>query len=378
MKKALKFLIPVLGNTAMIFADGNGDCPKDCPAPKKECKTVCKEKCEPCPTKKICKTTCVTVRPRPPCECVSRAYDCGVDFFVTADFTYWKAKEDGLEFASTEPSAASAAPAQGRVYHTHANYKPGFKVGAGMDFGEWGWDFYANYTWFRTNANHSHSTTSAASSTGLALNDSFWFANAPGNGTTNATYTAASSSWNLRMNVLDACLGRKIYFGKHLMVRPSAGFKGVWNKQNLNNSYSSATASVTTANQLKNNGVGVRAGVDTSFHFTRGFSFFGNMALTALWQRFRTTRQDTNVLAATSAVNIRDRYTTVTPILEMMVGLTWETWWSGDNYHFAVRAGWEEQVWFDQNRFIRLPGAARMGNSDLSLQGLTLGVMFEF
>ena len=58
--------------------------------------------------------------------------------------------------------------------------------------------------------------------------------------------------------------------------------------------------------------------------------------------------------------------------------MKWETWWSGDNYHLAIRAGWEEQIWLDQNRFIRMPGSARNGDSAFNVQGLTLGAMFEF
>ena len=29
----------------------------------------------------------------------------------------------------------------------------------------------------------------------------------------------------------------------------------------------------------------------------------------------------------------------------------------------AIRAGWEERVWLDQNRFLRLPGSAKQGDS---------------
>lgn len=409
----MKFLIPVLGNASLIFADGNNDCPKECPAPKRECKTVCKEKCEPCPTKKICKTTCVEIRPKPPCECVTRACDCGVDFFITADFTWWKARQDGMEFAVTEPCnqglTASGAvgvnrgcgallvdPPCGKVYNTHSNYKPGFKVGVGFDFCDWGWDMVFNYTWFRSDHHHHHHNTNTATpGSGLLLMDAYWFVGMPFNQGP-GIYNEATSKWNLRMNVLDWEMGRKFWIGKHIMFRPYAGLKGVWNRQHLKNTYTGYLGTVGNVlngvpldgyvdmfGHIKNDGVGIRAGMDGAWHFSRGFSFIGNYALTALWQRFKVSRRDQVTNSANVELGypvcVSDKHYMVTPVFEWMLGLKWEGWSCGDNYHYWIRAAWEEQVWMDQNRFIRLPGTAKpSGDSDLSLQGLTLGIGFEF
>ncbi len=385
MKKALKFMIPVLGNAALVFADGNGDC---CPKPVQKCETKCKEVCEPCPTKKVCKTTCCTVRPKPPCECVTRACDCGVDFFITADFIYWKAREDGLEFAMTNTAAPAAAPAQGRVNREHTKYKPGFKVGIGLDFCDWGWDTYLNYTWYRTNHNNNSTVTTVAAGTGLTLLDAYWFAdtpdlNAAGTGATPA-YTSATQSWNLRMNILDWEMGRKYWIGKHIMLRPHIGLKGAWNRQNQGVGFTGGDAaggSVNSSNTEKFKGVGVRAGMDTAFHFSRGFSLLGKFALTGMYEKYRVSRSDSTIDAAgaaTSAVSVTDSFWNVEPVFEWFLGLNWETWWSCDNMHLAIWVGWEEQFWADRARFIRMPGTAQHGAGDLALQGLTLGAMFEF
>ena len=302
MKKALKFLIPVLGNASLIFADGSNGCPTECPKPK--CETKCKEVCNPCPTKKICKTTCVEVRPKPPCECVTRACDCGVDFFFTGDFTWWKPRQDGMEYAVTEPTGTrlttSTNPAQGKVYHSKSDYEPGFKVGVGLDFCDWGWDLYLNYTWFRTENERSASATFPSG--GLTLWDAYWLATIK-DGEGPDTYQSANSKWKVQMNVLDLELGRKYWIGKHIMLRPHAGFKGVWNKQHLHNEYFiSGGASLVTnpsglyesemKQSMKNDGLGIRAGMDAAWHFSRGFSFIGNFALTGLWQQFKVHRRD--------------------------------------------------------------------------------------
>jgi hypothetical protein len=382
MKKAMKFLIPVLGNAALVFADGNGDC---CPKPVQKCETKCKEVCDPCPTKKVCKTTCCTVRPKPPCECVTRTADCGVDFFVTADFIWWKAREDGLEFALTNTTAAAAAPAQGAVNRERTKYRPGFKVGLGLDFNDWGWDTYFNYTWFRSNhSNSSSATTSVVAGAGQSALDAYWFANTAAGGATPA-YTAASETWRLRMNVLDWEMGRKYWIGKHIALRPHVGLKGAWNTQDLGVSFSGGDAAVgtvvTSNNSEKFRGVGVRGGMDAAFHFSRGFSILGKFALTGMYEKFRVSRSDNTVDAAgvvTSAVNVRDNFWNVEPVLEWFLGFNWETWWSCDNMHFALWAGWEQQFWGDQARFVRMPGSAQHGAGDLAFEGLTVGAKFEF
>ena len=62
-----------------------------------------------------------------------------------------------------------------------------------------------------------------------------------------------------------------------------------------------------------------------------------------------------------------------------MMGLKWETGLSCDAYHLSITAAWEEQVWFGQNKFFRLPRELRPGPAAiLSLQGLTVDVRFDF
>ena len=125
------------------------------------------------------------------------------------------------------------------------------------------------------------------------------------------------------MNVLDLELGRKYWIGKHIMLRPHAGFKGVWNKQHLHNEYFiSGGASLVTnpsglyesemKQSMKNDGLGIRAGMDAAWHFSRGFSFIGNFALTGLWQQFKVHRRDdvetpADDILVSSPIYVRDR-----------------------------------------------------------------------
>ena len=56
---------------------------------------------------------------------------------------------------------------------------------------------------------------------------------------------------------------------------------------------------------------------------------------------------------------------------------------SRDRYHFGVKFGWEFNVFFDQNQLVRFvgdtaPGSFVQNDGELSFQGLTLGMRFDF
>jgi len=385
-----------LSQTTGAFAD-------DC-APK----PVCPPK--PCPPKPCCKPVCCSPMPEDCCErniCtptgmitprVDRITGNAMDWVISADYTYWTARERGLEYAvsvASQGANPTEGTDQGQIYRPGNKWASGFKVGLGTDFCHDGWDLYAEYTWFKktdnSNTPDDFSTANPTPDGVLGLKDAFWNVNGAGSngGPAAPVYSGASAQWRLNMNVVDLELGRNFYVSPRLMLRPFYGLKGAWNKQHMDVSFTGistnvpATAGIvhSMTNKIKNWGIGVRAGMDTSWHFSRSFSIIGDMAFTGLWEEFKMTRFDTEESLGTltgSNVNIKENQYTVEPVIEWMLGLKWETGFSCDAYHLAITAAWEEQVWFEQNNFLRIPGTASATGNSLSLQGLTLDVRFDF
>ena len=382
----------LFANAAGAFAD---DCapkpvcpPKPCP-PKPCCKPVC---CPPieddCCKRNICPPTGM-ITPR-----VDLVKGDGMEWFVTSDYTYWTAREDSLEFAFTivtQGAIPTQSAGQGKVYRINNKWASGFKVGLGTDFCHDGWDVYAEYTWFNSTTDK-HIGGFAVDSTPLgavSLVDGYW--NVNGNFTQgNIAYTSSSAKWRVNMNVVDLEMGRNFYVSPRLTLRPFYGLKGAWNKQHMNVNFDGLDSAVpapapvpaelATTNKIKNWGVGVRGGMDASWHFTRSFSFIGDMAFTALWEQFKVTRYDTLAESGVvrSTIDLKEDLYVVKPIIEWMLGLKWETGLSCDTYHLAISAAWEEQVWFGQNKFLRVPGCAPTAGDDLTFQGLTVDVRFDF
>lgn len=341
----------------------------------------------------------------PSCEITPKAGPCvkeGIGVYVTADFTYWSAQEDNLEFAMTSPPASlpavsSLTSRKSRVYQIDSHWRPGFKVGLGKDLCFDGWDVYAEYTWFNSTTTRK---TSTSLSDQLQLNDSYWIINNPQLDlqipvniiSPLAVFTLpgsfAKAKWHLAFNVVDLEFGRNFYISRRVMFRPYLGLKGTWQTQKMNVSFQGVSTTlasdtlISTFNRMRNWGVGILTGMNGAWHVTRNFSVIGNLAFSALWEQFKVRRLDNQVFFESgfeaSVLNVSHKFHRVRPVIEWMLGLRWEDWFNCDTYHYAFDAGWEIQNWFSQNQFIRVPGSASSPNGDLMLQGLTIRGRIDF
>lgn len=306
----------------------------------------------------------------------------GADVFLTADFIYWRTHQNGLEYAQS--GLVATAPAvntnlsSGTVQSPKARWQPGFKVGLGLVFEHDGWDIDAEYTWLAPS--HKSNTITAATPSTL---QNVWTDPTVASGG-NTLIEQASASWRLSYNVLDLTLGRNFFVSRYLTLRPNFGLKGAWVKQRNNVDYVLGTLVSPSYTELEIRqkqrfwGVGVRAGLDTVWHFCKEFGMYGDMGLSALWGQYKNRRTDDLQTPAGSegqTLNYRRSFHDVTPVLELGIGLAYMTWFYDEAYMFDIRAGWEEQVWFDTNHFFDSTGA-RSGN--FTTQGLTVKVGFWF
>ena len=370
MSKTSKFIIPglVLGASS-LFAD-NG-CPPPPAKPKPEC---CPSKCGQ-----------MSHQRGPKREITPNAGPCvadGADLFVTADFIYWTAHEDNLGFAFTDIISSTSLPGTGgapstptgMIAYPNFKFKPGFKVGLGLDFDHDGWDLFTQYTWFRSAENRRTITASTLSIGTDQLTIP-----------TGTTITSAKGNWGLdHYDVIDLELGRNFYISRYLMLRPFAGMKGTWQKQKFDVAFFGNTPSLGVSiydnQELKTWGVGLRAGLDASWHFTKSFSMLGNLAFSGVWEQFKTSRMTNQLFSDGSAAalnHIKSNYHSVKPVIEWQLGLRWETWFCDDSYHFSIEGAWEMQWWGDQNAFL-VNDNHRLKLGDLTLQGFTLHLRFDF
>ncbi|MES2200416.1 MAG: Lpg1974 family pore-forming outer membrane protein [Chlamydiota bacterium] len=301
----------------------------------------------------------------------------GVDMFFTGDYIYWTAREDNLEYASTGyTNDDDHSVDSGLSKSPKSQYKTGFKAGFGFNFGHDCWDSLLNYTWFQSNNNKSSITADYEDGLTPSFDPYISLGSAD-------FFNSAKSKWDFHFNTIDWELGRNCYISKYLSLRPFVGLKGSWQKQTLKNCYKGEVADLAFSYHNNTNssfwGVGIRSGLNTSWHLSESWSLYGDLALSALWSSFDNHRNDsyhTPSLGKIHPVSTRGSTNTLAPVLELAMGLRKDVWFFQDRLHIGLQAGWEEQIWWDQNHLSLNKGLAREGN--LYLQGLTARLRLDF
>ena len=290
----------------------------------------------------------------------------GANVYFKGTFILWTPRQDGLEYTM---SGVGNNTSKGDVHSVDFGVEPGFKVGLGYDIPHDGWDLFLQYTWLHGNADDKTSRTNVDALFNPQI----------------LPIEESKADWNLKFNVIDLELARNFFVSKYLKLRPFAGFKGTWQSQNYDVDYTTHNV-LTTIHQTRIDqdfwGFGIRGGMNTAWHFTNSWSIFGNFAISALWSGYDVDRKDTDLFPAAPGItdttlDTENNYHTVSPVLELMIGLRWETWFYYDEYHIAIDAGWEEQVWWGHNRYVVIDQPQHNGGN-LSFQGLTLTVRFDF
>ena len=304
---------------------------------------------------------------------------------IMAAYTLWTAREGGLCVASTNVwSGNTANPVQGSKIYPATRLNSGFEVGLGANLYHDCWDIQARYEWFRNN-NSTQSSATVASGQAIAT----WpFYNATSVTPVYAQLNAVSSAWRLQFNRVDANMGRSFYAGHYLMLRPFIGLVGMWDTQHFDFTYQPGGTYNRVDyfyNKQTSWGVGPYAGTNTSYFITNDWSVFLNMGAALPWSQFQPTSQEHTVRTYTNATTYQtvteywtsDSQYYVEPMIEMMLGLAWDSMWSDNTWGLRIAAAWEEQIWFSHNH-MQPPTMGSAGYGDLSLQGFTLTVTVSF
>ncbi len=334
---------------------------------------------------------------------------CGnFNLFIDASFIYWHADEEGLELARNFVVSTSAGTLGefvvpfNRVFLSQSfDYKPGFKIGAGL-IGNNQWMIYSEYTWIRdrmaqTNIAPPASTIPASTfptSTGVwSLNS--WYGLATPSGAF-VSATSVSSVWKLHMDLLDLNLSRPFYQGRNLTLAPFGGLAAAWIRQSMlveidviseavppGSLRPQPTPSITRSNCW---GVGPKAGCNGYCLFPMGFRLQGNAAASILYTRYTKITHKESVPSTFSLpgpfkASLTD-YNCLRPIAELGLGIGWGSYLACQKYHLDFSASYDFLIFWQQNMMRRLLDLnnSTLGNAplDLHLHGLTATGRFDF
>jgi hypothetical protein len=190
--------------------------------------------------------------------------------------------------------------------------------------------------------------------------------------------------------VIDLELGRRFFLSKFLTLRPYFGVKTAWISQRERLVYTVANNAtnglgvnaiavpfgdaITQLNQkakLRSWGIGIRGGIAPVWYFMKDFGLYGNLAVSGMWTQYRNvgkTAYSGTMSGLTSYISSSTH--SITPVVELGLGLTYITRFYNEAYALTISGGWEQQMWIGFN-------GGRRGGA-MTLQGLTLQVGFEF
>ena len=309
--------------------------------------------------------------------------DNGWNVFLDVEFLWWVAKEDGLFYAQngfTNQQTTAVPPDgtiefNGRLEKVHPHWHPGFRIGLGGNMLYDEWDIFLNWTWFKSHTKEKKH--------GLLL--VLWGhpdVDSPGNTATGAS--SAKGNWRLYYNILDLEMGRAFWVGKHFSLRPFFGIRGAWIDQRFKVEYDLTTAPSTDLHLKAESdfeGGGIRAGFDARFALLGGWSFYGIASASMLYGfydcDFREKWESVKIAVS------KDKFHQAASTAQLALGIRWDGYTHNDRYHFGLYAGWEQNIWFGINKMNHFfsslhDGDLQQMNSDLTLQGGTFGIRFDF
>jgi hypothetical protein len=356
--------------------------------------------CQPAP-KNCCVKTCPATLQAP----TVAAYDaparidtrCSWDMWIDASFIYWQPTQDNMEVAFQQTGSivvgntlAAVGPV-GSYVQQDFGFKPGFKVGLGWAFDYHdNWDMAAEYTWLHTTQNQSGLTPSSnPAGTGFART---WGIPQATLDAATQLYNSFGSTWKMNLDVVDFNMGRWYYVGTDLTFRTFVGLRAAWIGQNhtvnyVNDGAIAATGSYVGTNRvtdyLHSWGVGPQIGLSTKWMLGEGFRIYGNAEADILYTDYtRITHKETAGPAIWAANTSNNHYGAIRPHMDLELGVAWGSYFDNNNWYFDLAAGYDFQVFFNQNMFSHgvssLQVANKVNAGNLYLQGLTIATRVDF
>jgi len=350
-----------------------------------------------------------------------RPRTCNGDMVIDIAGFYWNAHMDGMEYAvenhvanptlnGPEPRVESVQALNNLV---NADYKTpdfdwdfGFKAGIGYNSACDGWDLGIVWTWYQGKANDGVEAEIDDNRVLLPL----WSAFTPAQGSV-VYATDIESHWKLKLNLIDLDLGREFWSSKYVALRPHLGLRIAYIKQNFNLEYKGGSWSDNTLPGQENfngftdmdndfKGVGIRAGLDSTWNLGCGWGIYGNFAASIVYGRFSVDANEYVRQAGADHAKIKVMETDYSfrasrGMLDLGLGLQWSTLFCGCQYGLTAQLGWENHLFFNQNQLWRVnrigapfdsenfpnntgENVLSQRRGDLDTQGWTLRLTFEF
>ena len=314
--------------------------------------------------------------------------------WADVSFIYWQPSQDNMEIGLALESVSpvffdgfyvAASVLDSKYINMDFDFLPGFKIGLGMDIPRDNWDWALEYTRLH-GKDLKHSKGGAyglapsfadSESLDLLLGSSNTLSHGPG-----------KVSWYIKLDFLDADLGRWFYSGTKLTLHPFFGMRGAWICQQLYGFYSRTPATLNIKAGLDSWGIGPRAGLDGHWKVGYGMRLYGNAAADLLYTRYDWKFNSSVLNPHVTTVPVKfiseeEGINAIRAHIDLELGFGWGSYFHRDKYHFDLSAGYAFQVFFNQNMFkfyffTANAATSYAPNGNLYVQGITFKTKLDF
>ncbi len=324
-------------------------------------------------------TACETQNDCNPCE------KTGHSFYGFVDGLYWRAYEDGLDYAIVNNNGAAHIDTCGQVQRVNFDRRGGFRLGAGYYNEARDMGLMAYWTRFHTKGEDCLSKTFPETIFPVWTNP----------GTMLTTEQNAEACVRLDLDMLDAQLYAWFSPTCRVDVMPMLGIAYVRIDQIFNINANGGQSQGPVALVLDDDidmcndfwGVGPKVGIRSQWDLGCNINAVGKMDIALLYGRYDIKQNEqvafSNDVDPTTFLQIScNKFRMCRPRFDLMLGLMWQTDMC-DRYQLDLMVGWEQLYFFGQNQMMRFFDDVNAGsnlsvNGDLALQGLTVRIGFGF
>ena len=308
----------------------------------------------------------------------------GADVWIDVSVLYWKPKEQALVATNKKSDVFTTDDfTQAPVVHPHFEWDLGYRISGGYLFCSTVWDVEGSWTRYTSDVSQRRSSDGSAFIGMFPI----W---SLGEDVIPGDYVFESDlKWKFSVNMLDLQFGRYLDTFWRLELKPFAGLRSAWIRQNGDAIYEGGMFLIgilqpgTSLNgtdfiKMENNywGLGPRIGIDPRLILGKGFSINADAAISGLYGFFKVHQKETYLETVRFSRN--EHVNRLRWIGDLAAGLQWKTLFDCDRYALTLRADWEYHIFFHQfelktDAFDLVPD-----NRNLSTQGVTFSGRFDF
>lgn len=320
--------------------------------------------------------------------------------FFSVEFLYWHSSEDSLESALSIEGGTQNTSGSVKVKSLEQKFEwnPGCRIGLGYNFPYYGWDGLVQWTYMYTDPSGKFEEGNLGVAAPVIVADSIFLSN--GNNSKGPPFAdEVKSKWRMIFNSIDLDFGRNFKVSPSLSLRPHGGLKSAWIHQHYrvhgvfvpqgSDQGGNATDFANTFTAFNNFfGVGPYIGTDARWRLPSNVGLFFNLAAAGVIGKFKTQGKYTdflendgfgNISALNTFVQIKSNRYRIAPMIQLSLGFDWNKC-IGKRRQISLKAGYEIQYWWAQNRFPSSENIIlhRSPVGDLMMHGLDLGLRFDF